>query len=77
MDGSIGIPKLMFKSTNILYLTSLSFLQGANSYGQLGLGHTEDILLPQALTWFFCDEGNIKNITGGGGHSAVLTGKIT
>ncbi|XP_020667003.3 secretion-regulating guanine nucleotide exchange factor isoform X1 [Pogona vitticeps] len=49
------------------------FAWGANSYGQLGLGHTEDVLLPQALTGFFCNEENIQNITGGGGHSAVLT----
>ncbi|KAJ7344405.1 hypothetical protein JRQ81_000355 [Phrynocephalus forsythii] len=47
------------------------FVWGANSYGQLGLGHTEDVVLPQALTGF--NEENIKNITGGGGHSAVLT----
>ncbi|XP_042301777.1 secretion-regulating guanine nucleotide exchange factor isoform X2 [Sceloporus undulatus] len=46
---------------------------GANSYGQLGLGHREDVFLPQALQGFLCNQENIKNITGGGGHSAILT----
>ncbi|XP_069888877.1 secretion-regulating guanine nucleotide exchange factor isoform X2 [Dipodomys merriami] len=47
-------------------------LEGANSYGQLGLGHKEDVLLPQKLK-DFCKPGHIKKITGGGGHSAVVT----
>ncbi|XP_042547540.1 secretion-regulating guanine nucleotide exchange factor isoform X2 [Dipodomys spectabilis] len=46
--------------------------KGANSYGQLGLGHKEDVLLPQKLK-DFCKPGHIKKITGGGGHSAVVT----
>ncbi|XP_010174187.1 secretion-regulating guanine nucleotide exchange factor, partial [Antrostomus carolinensis] len=47
---------------------------GANSYGQLGLGHKEDVLVPQSLkdVSFKCQD--IKSITGGGGHSAVITG---
>ncbi|XP_073898715.1 LOW QUALITY PROTEIN: secretion-regulating guanine nucleotide exchange factor [Castor canadensis] len=48
------------------------FSWGANSYGQLGLGHKEDVLLPQPLN-DFCNPGCIKRITGGGGHSAVVT----
>ncbi|XP_040592005.1 secretion-regulating guanine nucleotide exchange factor isoform X4 [Mesocricetus auratus] len=45
---------------------------GANSYGQLGLGHREDVLLPQQLS-NFCEPGCIKSVTGGGGHSAAVT----
>ncbi|XP_058014509.1 secretion-regulating guanine nucleotide exchange factor isoform X2 [Ahaetulla prasina] len=47
---------------------------GANSYGQLGLGHKNDVLLPKAVKSFLFNQSCIKNITGGGGHSAVLTG---
>ncbi|XP_030876257.1 secretion-regulating guanine nucleotide exchange factor [Leptonychotes weddellii] len=49
------------------------FAWGANSYGQLGLGHKEDVLLPQQLN-DFCKPECIRRITGGGGHSAVVTG---
>ncbi|XP_016080639.1 PREDICTED: secretion-regulating guanine nucleotide exchange factor isoform X2 [Miniopterus natalensis] len=45
---------------------------GANSYGQLGLGHKEDVFLPQKLN-DFCKPGCVRRITGGGGHSAVVT----
>lgn len=48
------------------------FAWGANSYGQLGLGHKEDVLLPQQLS-DFCKSGCIKSVTGGGGHSVVVT----
>ncbi|XP_017653722.1 secretion-regulating guanine nucleotide exchange factor isoform X2 [Nannospalax galili] len=48
------------------------FAWGANSYGQLGLGHKEDVLLPQPLA-DFCNPGSIKSLTGGGGHSAAVT----
>ncbi|NWH60411.1 SRGEF factor, partial [Geococcyx californianus] len=47
---------------------------GANSYGQLGLGHKEDILVPESLKDVSCKCQDIKSITGGGGHSAVITG---
>ncbi|XP_061855138.1 secretion-regulating guanine nucleotide exchange factor isoform X3 [Colius striatus] len=50
------------------------FAWGANSYGQLGLGHREDVLVPQALKAVSCTCQDIKSITGGGGHSAVITG---
>ncbi|XP_062973275.1 secretion-regulating guanine nucleotide exchange factor isoform X2 [Elgaria multicarinata webbii] len=58
--------------------TQALFAWGANSYGQLGLGHKEDALLPQALKEFLCNQKNIKSITGGGGHSALLmdTGEL-
>uniref|UniRef100_A0A8D0C7R4 Secretion regulating guanine nucleotide exchange factor n=1 Tax=Salvator merianae TaxID=96440 RepID=A0A8D0C7R4_SALMN len=49
------------------------FVWGANSYGQLGLGHKEDVLLPEALKEFSYNQKNIKHITGGGGHSAIVT----
>ncbi|XP_053529005.1 secretion-regulating guanine nucleotide exchange factor isoform X9 [Artibeus jamaicensis] len=48
------------------------FAWGANSYGQLGLGHKEDVLLPQRLN-DFCKPVCVRRITGGGGHSAVVT----
>ncbi|NXR95473.1 SRGEF factor, partial [Hypocryptadius cinnamomeus] len=47
---------------------------GANSYGQLGLGHKEDVLVPQALKDVSCKCQDIASIAGGGGHSAVITG---
>ncbi|POI26909.1 hypothetical protein CIB84_009341, partial [Bambusicola thoracicus] len=47
---------------------------GANSYGQLGLGHKEDVLVPQSLKDVSCKCQDIKSIAGGGGHSAVITG---
>uniref|UniRef100_A0A8C6JWG3 RCC1-like domain-containing protein n=1 Tax=Melopsittacus undulatus TaxID=13146 RepID=A0A8C6JWG3_MELUD len=50
------------------------FAWGANSYGQLGLGHKEDVLVPQALKDVSCKCQDIKSVTGGGGHSAVITG---
>uniref|UniRef100_A0A8C3TZG8 Secretion regulating guanine nucleotide exchange factor n=1 Tax=Catharus ustulatus TaxID=91951 RepID=A0A8C3TZG8_CATUS len=49
-------------------------LKGANSYGQLGLGHKEDVLVPQALKDVFCKCQDIASIAGGGGHSALTTG---
>ncbi|XP_039092737.1 secretion-regulating guanine nucleotide exchange factor isoform X4 [Hyaena hyaena] len=48
------------------------FAWGANSYGQLGLGHKEDLLLPQQLN-DFCKPERVRRITGGGGHSAIVT----
>ncbi|KAL7992142.1 hypothetical protein Chor_016398, partial [Crotalus horridus] len=55
------------------FVPSLTFFQGANSYGQLGLGHKNDLLLPKAVKSFIFNQNCIKSITGGGGHSAILT----
>ena len=50
-------------------------LQGANSHGQLCLGHKEDVLLPTS-----CGEDGLPDnmqvslISGGGGHTAAITG---
>jgi len=47
---------------------------GANSYGQLCLGHKEDVLVPES-----CElndlpvNSKIISISGGGGHTAVIT----
>lgn len=41
---------------------------GANSYGQLGTGNTEDHFLPISCGYF---EEDLKGLTGGGGHSLV------
>ncbi|NP_001088703.1 uncharacterized protein LOC495967 [Xenopus laevis] len=49
------------------------FAWGANSYGQLGLGTTQDSLLPQLVTGFPNHETVIKSISAGGGHSAAVT----
>lgn len=57
----------------LLFFCVVFYLQGANSYGQLGLGHKEDVLLPQQLS-NFCEPGCIRSVTGGGGHSAAVTG---
>ncbi|XP_075423808.1 secretion-regulating guanine nucleotide exchange factor isoform X2 [Ascaphus truei] len=51
----------------------LLFAWGANSYGQLGLGNRNDVLLPQQLMAFPGNQQPIKSISGGGGHSAALT----
>ncbi|XP_004418715.1 PREDICTED: secretion-regulating guanine nucleotide exchange factor [Ceratotherium simum simum] len=53
-------------------VVALRGVKGANSYGQLGLGHKEDVLLPQQLN-DFCKPRCVRRITGGGGHSAVVT----
>ncbi|XP_021350357.1 secretion-regulating guanine nucleotide exchange factor-like isoform X1 [Mizuhopecten yessoensis] len=42
---------------------------GANSYGQLGQGHTEDKLLPGEIT---PTDIGIRSITGGGGHTLAI-----
>ncbi|CAH2325682.1 Hypothetical predicted protein [Pelobates cultripes] len=51
----------------------LLFSWGANSYGQLGLGSSNDELLPQPVTHFPDNKRVITCITGGGGHSAAVT----
>ncbi|XP_058858783.1 secretion-regulating guanine nucleotide exchange factor isoform X2 [Acipenser ruthenus] len=50
------------------------FTWGANSYGQLGLGHKEDVLQPEGARLGQCLEGGVRTLAGGGGHSAVVTG---
>ncbi|XP_053802291.1 secretion-regulating guanine nucleotide exchange factor isoform X3 [Vidua chalybeata] len=55
-------------------MESQLFAWGENSYGQLGLGHKEDVLVPQALKDVSCKCQDIESIAGGGGHSAVITG---
>ena len=57
-----------------LILAFLSFVQGANSYGQLGSGHREDTILPSQSKLPSSLAKRLKQITGGGGHTAVLTG---
>eukprot|EP00794_Sanderia_malayensis_P007272 gene7272-8083_t len=46
---------------------------GANSYGQLALGNTEDYLLPQKIASFLKDDDIPVLLTGGGGHTVLLT----
>ncbi|KAJ2959697.1 hypothetical protein NQZ79_g4827 [Umbelopsis isabellina] len=44
---------------------------GSNGNGQLGLGHTEDVFLPQICQLDF-PENQIVKIAAGGNHSAIL-----
>lgn len=50
--------------------------QGANSYGQLGHGDGEDRSAPRLCDTAALKDGPVRVVTGGGGHSAVITGKI-
>ncbi|XP_063052181.1 secretion-regulating guanine nucleotide exchange factor isoform X2 [Engraulis encrasicolus] len=46
---------------------------GANSYGQLGQGHIEDLSNPHCAESSHLDQG-VTFITGGGGHSVLIAG---
>ena len=45
--------------------------KGANSYGQLCLGHQHDKLTPHEIDY---KPESICSVTGGGGHTAVISG---
>uniref|UniRef100_A0ABI7XK53 RCC1-like domain-containing protein n=1 Tax=Felis catus TaxID=9685 RepID=A0ABI7XK53_FELCA len=60
------------RASEAAHEAAVLFAWGANSYGQLGLGHKEDVLLPQQLN-DFCKPECVRRITGGGGHSAIVT----
>ncbi|XP_041705751.1 secretion-regulating guanine nucleotide exchange factor [Coregonus clupeaformis] len=45
---------------------------GANSYGQLGLGNVEDLSVPK-LALNTLQTGAVRLLSGGGGHSAVVS----
>ncbi|XP_033823565.1 secretion-regulating guanine nucleotide exchange factor [Periophthalmus magnuspinnatus] len=47
---------------------------GANSYGQLGQGHVEDQSLPQPAETTAFQVQSVRTLSGGGGHSVVVTG---
>lgn len=51
------------------------FLQGANSYGQLGVGHGEDMPFPTKVNLESSQAEILKQIAGGGGHTVLLTCK--
>lgn len=51
---------------------TLLYTWGANSYGQLGRGNTEDQAEPRSAESGLQEE-QIRAVTGGGGHSALLT----
>ncbi|XP_048341959.1 secretion-regulating guanine nucleotide exchange factor [Sphaerodactylus townsendi] len=53
--------------------TQTLFVWGANSYGQLGLGHKQDVFQPEALKEFAGNQKTLRNVAGGGGHSSVIT----
>lgn len=50
--------------------------QGANSYGQLGHGDAEDRPAPRLCDTAGLGHKAVRVVTGGGGHTAVVTGKI-
>lgn len=54
--------------------TSLKTLQGTNSYWQLGQGHVEDRSVP-SLADGALQMGTVRQLSGGGGHSAVVSGE--
>lgn len=45
------------------------FSWGANSYGQLGLGHCEDSMVPTTVGGI---RGQVREVVGGGGHTVIL-----
>ncbi|XP_073240509.1 secretion-regulating guanine nucleotide exchange factor-like isoform X2 [Porites lutea] len=52
------------------------FSWGANSHGQLCLGHTDDVLIPESFDDSpenTCKPIEVALIEGGGGHTAVIT----
>ncbi|XP_028285838.1 secretion-regulating guanine nucleotide exchange factor isoform X2 [Parambassis ranga] len=46
---------------------------GANSYGQLGQGHVEDQAVPQLSDSAALQNKAVRTVTGGGGHSVLVT----
>lgn len=50
--------------------------QGANSYGQLGHGDAEDRPAPRLCDTAALKDRAVRVVTGGGGHTAVVTGKL-
>ena len=70
------VMELLATGCEICFTIRLNISQGANSYGQLGSGHKEDTLLPaRCLLQPGVDIGQLRQITGGGGHSTLLTGR--
>ncbi|XP_022256418.1 secretion-regulating guanine nucleotide exchange factor-like isoform X2 [Limulus polyphemus] len=45
---------------------------GANSHGQLGQSHTEDVRSPQKITNLSIVMSAVTSVTGGGGHTLLL-----
>ena len=50
----------------VIFDRKLFKLQGANSYGQLGIGNNDDQTSPVAKMW---SDGDVVKVTGGGGHT--------
>lgn len=50
--------------------------QGANSYGQLGLGHVEDLSVPRLSDTAALRHEVVRALGGGGGHTVVITGEF-
>ncbi|XP_033753080.1 LOW QUALITY PROTEIN: secretion-regulating guanine nucleotide exchange factor-like, partial [Pecten maximus] len=61
-------PSCTFQPSELQILPSYAN-KGANSYGQLGQGHTDDKILPGDVT---PSDINIRSVTGGGGHTLVI-----
>lgn len=50
--------------------------QGANSYGQLGQGDVEDRSDPRLCDTAALKQKVLRAVSGGGGHTAVINGKV-
>lgn len=59
----------------MLVITHHTVGQGANSYGQLGHGGVEDRSVPRLCNPAALKDKVVRVVTGGGGHTAVITGK--
>ncbi|XP_076116547.1 secretion-regulating guanine nucleotide exchange factor-like isoform X1 [Mytilus galloprovincialis] len=67
-EMATGEPRAVGRALNSQRL----FSWGANSYGQLGLGHCTDKSIPEEIN-LSEDFGNVSSVSGGGGHTLVLT----
>ena len=68
---------LLMRSLIVGRFVSFFSSQGANSHGQLCLGHTDDVLIPESFDDSpenTCKLKEVALIQGGGGHTAVITG---
>lgn len=59
----------------MLVINHLNVWQGANSYGQLGHGGVEDRSVPRLCNTAALQDKAVRVVTGGGGHTVVITGK--
>lgn len=61
----------------MLVISDRDACQGANSYGQLGHGGVEDRPVPRLCGPAELGDRALRVVTGGGGHTAVITGEFS